>query len=113
MLIIRGVNVFPSQVETVLTSISGATPHFMMVVERAGSTDSLEIQVEATEELFADTVGQMQALQKKIIESMKSTLGLSAEIKLVAPKTIPRFEGQGPARDRQPQAVILPTANMR
>ncbi len=94
MLIIRGVNVFPSQVETVLTSISGATPHFLMVVERAGTTDSLEIQVEATEELFADTVGQMQALQKRIIESMKSTLGLSADIKLVAPKTIPRFEGK-------------------
>ncbi len=94
MLIIRGVNVFPSQVETVLTSISGATPHFLMVVERAGTTDSLEIQVEATEELFADTVGQMQALQKRIVESMKSTLGLSADIKLVAPKTIPRFEGK-------------------
>ncbi len=94
MLIIRGVNVFPSQVETVLTSISGATPHFLMVVERAGTTDSLEIQVEATEALFADTVGEMQALQKKIVESMKSTLGLSADIKLVAPKTIPRFEGK-------------------
>ena len=94
MLIIRGVNVFPSQVETVLTSISGATPHFLMVVERAGTTDSLEIQVEATEELFADTVGEMQALQKRIVESMKSTLGLSADIKLVAPKTIPRFEGK-------------------
>ena len=94
MLIIRGVNVFPSQVETVLTSISGATPHFLMIVERAGTTDSLEIQVEATEDLFADTVGQMQSLQKKIIESMKSTLGLSADIKLVAPKTIPRFEGK-------------------
>ena len=50
--------------------------------------------MEATEELFADTVGQMQALQKRIIESMKSTLGLSADIKLVAPKTIPRFEGK-------------------
>jgi phenylacetate-CoA ligase len=94
MLIIRGVNVFPSQVETVLTSISGATPHFLMIVERAGTTDSLEIQVEVTEELFADTVGQMQALQKRIVESMKSTLGLSADIKLVAPKTIPRFEGK-------------------
>ena len=94
MRIIRGVNVFPSQVETVLTSISGATPHFLMIVERAGTTDSLEIQVEVTEELFADTVGQMQALQKRIVESMKSTLGLSADIKLVAPKTIPRFEGK-------------------
>ncbi len=94
MLIIRGVNVFPSQVETVLTSISGATPHFLMVVERAGATDSLEIQVEVTEDLFADTIGQMQVLQKKIVEAMKSTLGLFADIKLVAPKTIPRFEGK-------------------
>ncbi len=94
MLIIRGVNVFPSQVETVLTSISGVTPHFLMVVERAGSTDQLEIQVEVVEEMFGDTVGQMQHLQKKINESMKSTLGLTAAIKLVAPKTIPRFEGK-------------------
>ena len=89
MLIIRGVNVFPSQVETVLTSISGVTPHFLMVVERAGSTDKLEIQVEVTEELFSDTVGEMQILQKKINESMKSTLGLTAAIKLVAPQDHP------------------------
>lgn len=94
MLIIRGVNVFPSQVETVLTSISGVTPHFLMVVERAGSADQLEIQVEVTEEMFGDTVGVMQHLQKKISESMKSTLGLTAAIKLVAPKTVPRFEGK-------------------
>jgi len=94
MLIIRGVNVFPSQVETVLTSISGATPHFLMVVERAGSADQLEIQVEVTEEMFGDTVGVMQHLQKKISENMKSTLGLTAAIKLVAPKTVPRFEGK-------------------
>lgn len=94
MLIIRGVNVFPSQVETVLTNIPGLSPHFMMVVDRQGSTDSLEIQVEVTEQMLGDTVGQMQLLQKQIAEQIRSTLGLSAYIKLVEPKTIPRFEGK-------------------
>jgi phenylacetate-CoA ligase len=94
MLIIRGVNVFPSQVEEVLTGIAGVTPHYLMIVERQGSTDTLEIQVEVTEELFGDTVGHLQALQGKILENIKSSLGLSVSIKLVAPKSVPRFEGK-------------------
>ncbi|MGI6173044.1 MAG: phenylacetate--CoA ligase family protein [Christensenellales bacterium] len=95
MLIIRGVNVFPSQVETVLAEMGGGvSPHFMMVVERAGSTDTLEVQVEVTDELFGDTVGAMEKMQRGIQEQLKSVLGISARIRLVAPKTLPRFEGK-------------------
>lgn len=94
MLVIRGVNVFPSQVETVLMSIEGVTPHFMMVVDRVNSSDTLEIQVEVTEALFGDTVSHMERLQREIGERVKSTLGLSARIKLVEPKSLPRFEGK-------------------
>ncbi len=94
MLIIRGVNVFPSQVETVLTGISGVTPHFLMVVDRIGSTDDLEIRVEVAEHMAADTISEMQKIQRQISDQVKSVLGLGATIKLVAPKTIPRFEGK-------------------
>lgn len=94
MLIIRGVNVFPSQIETVLMGIPGVTPHFLLKVDRVGPTDSMEIQVEVTDETFADTVGQMQRFQKQIQEQVRSSLGLSAAVKLVAPNTIPRFEGK-------------------
>ena len=94
MLIIRGVNVFPSQVETVLTNIEGVSPHFLMIVSREGSTDQLEIQVEVTETMVGDTISAMQKIQRQISEQVKSTLGVSAKIKLVEPKTIPRFEGK-------------------
>ncbi len=94
MLIIRGVNVFPSQVETVLTQVPGVTPHFIMIVDRVGSTDDLEIQVEVAEDMAADTISAMQRIQRQIHEQVKSVLGLSATIKLVAPKTLPRFEGK-------------------
>lgn len=94
MLIIRGVNVFPSQVETVLTDIKGVSPHFLMVVDRVDAIDTLEIQVEVTEQMLGDTISEMQALTKRIHEQVQSVLGLSASIKLVEPKTIPRFEGK-------------------
>ncbi len=94
MLIIRGVNVFPSQIESVLVSIHGVAPHYMLVVDRQGATDTLEIQVEITEDVFADTVGQLETLEKQINERIKSVVGISANIKLVAPKSIPRSEGK-------------------
>ena len=94
MLIIRGVNVFPSQVESVLVNIHGVAPHYMLVVDRVGATDQLEVQVEVTEETFSDTVSSMEKLTKEIQEKLKSVIGLSARIKLVAPKTIPRSEGK-------------------
>ncbi|MBR2571084.1 MAG: phenylacetate--CoA ligase [Clostridia bacterium] len=94
MLIIRGVNVFPSQIETVLTNIEGCEPHFMLTVERTGTTDSMEIQVEVNDRIFGDTVGHLEQFRRRIREEMKSALGLSAEIKLVEAKSLPRFEGK-------------------
>ena len=66
----------------------------MLVVDRQGATDTLEIQVEITEDVFADTVGQLETLEKQINERIKSVVGISANIKLVAPKSIPRSEGK-------------------
>ena len=94
MLIIRGVNVFPSQIETVLMGVKGVSPHYLIKVDRIGPTDHMEIQVEVSEESFSDTVSDMQKFSKLIGERVKSVLGLSADIKLVAPHTIPRFEGK-------------------
>lgn len=94
MLIIRGVNVFPSQIETVLLSVKGATPHFLLTVDRDGATDTMEIQVEVSDEIFGNTVGQLEQFKRLIVERMKSTLGLSAAIRLVPHGSIPRFEGK-------------------
>lgn len=94
MVVIRGVNVFPSQVESVLVGIPGVAPHYLLVVDRVGSSDTLEIRVEVTEEMFSDTVGSMQTLNRTISERIKSTLGVMAKIVLVEPKTLPRSEGK-------------------
>lgn len=94
MLIIRGVNVFPSQIESVLLKIPGVSPHYMLVVDRVNSTDRLEVQVELTEEMFSDTVSDIQKIQHTISEQIKSVVGIAANIKLVPPKSIPRSEGK-------------------
>ena len=94
MLIIRGVNVFPSQIESVLVSIHGVAPHYMLVVDRQGATDTLEIQVEMTEEMFSDTVSHIENVRKYITDQVKSVVGISTDVKLVAPKSIPRSEGK-------------------
>ena len=94
MIIIRGVNVFPSQIESVLMDLPGVAPFYMIVVDRVNSTDTMEVQVEMTEEMFSDTVADIRALEKKIAEGIKSVVGVSAAIKLVAPKSIPRSEGK-------------------
>lgn len=94
MVVIRGVNVFPSQVESVLVKIPGVLPHYLLVVDRAGSSDTLEIRVEVTEEMFSDTIGAMQRLRDCIAQEVKSVLGVSAKIVLVEPKTLPRSEGK-------------------
>ncbi|NLG24653.1 MAG: phenylacetate--CoA ligase, partial [Clostridiales bacterium] len=94
MMIIRGVNVFPSQIESVLVSVPGASPHYMMVIDRVGATDQLEVQVEMTDELFNDTVSAVEKLNREIHEKLKSVLGLSATVRMVEPKSVPRFEGK-------------------
>ena len=94
MIIIRGVNVFPSQIESVLVGIHGVAPHYMLYADRVNSADTLEIQVEMTESMFSDTVAEIEALRKRIVEKVKSTVGIATKVTLVAPKSIPRFEGK-------------------
>lgn len=94
MLIIRGVNVFPSQVESVLLDIGETEPHYQLVVDREGALDTLEIRVELTEQMFSDKVKGLEGLEKLIREEVSNLLGISARVKLVEPKTIPRSEGK-------------------
>ena len=94
MLIIRGVNVFPSQIESVLVGIHGVAPHYMLYADRVNSSDTLEIQVEMTEDMFSDTVSAIEAVRKTIVEQVKSVVGIATTVKLVAPKSIPRSEGK-------------------
>jgi len=94
MLIIRGVNVFPSQIEGVLVGIEGVSPHYQLEVDRVNSTDTLAVNVELTEDMFSDTVSSVEAVRRKIAEQIKSVVGISAKINLVPPKSIPRSEGK-------------------
>ncbi len=94
MLIIRGVNVFPSQIEHVLMSIEGVEPHYQIIVGREGSLDVVEVQVEVSENIFSDEVKVLEKLGKKIEREIKDLLGISCKIKLVEPKTIQRSEGK-------------------
>ena len=96
MLIVRGVNVFPSQIESVLLDIEGVEPHYLIVVDRqhAFKSDELEIWVEVSEEVFSDEMQKMEGLEKRLRSEMDSVLGISARIKLVEPRTIERTEGK-------------------
>lgn len=94
MLIIRGVNVFPSQIESVLLEIGETEPHYQLIVDRQGNLDDLEIWVEVSERLFSDEVRKLEDLGAKIKREIASVLGISSRIKLVEPKTIPRSEGK-------------------
>jgi phenylacetate-CoA ligase len=94
MLIIRGVNVFPSQIESVLMETSEVAPHYQLVVDREGNLDTLTIKVEINEELFSDEVKELQKLEKQLSKNIKEYLGVSALVKLVEPKTIARSEGK-------------------
>lgn len=94
MIIVRGVNVFPTQVESVLLEIGETEPHYQLVVTRQGNLDMLEIQVEVSEKMFSGEMGRMEELERKIVSRVDSILGISAKIRLVEPKTIPRSEGK-------------------
>lgn len=94
MLIIRGVNVFPTQVESVLLEIGEVEPHYQLVVTRNGNLDELEILVELSEQLFSDKMSELDLLENKIKSRISSVLGISAKIRFVEPKTIPRSEGK-------------------
>jgi phenylacetate-CoA ligase len=94
MLIIRGVNVFPSQIESILVERKGVQPHYQLVVDRVGNLDTLEVQVEVGEELFSDEIKVLQSIEKGIEKDIKDIIGVSAKVKLVEPKTIQRSEGK-------------------
>lgn len=96
MLIIRGVNVFPSQIEEVLLKVSGdsITPNYQIVVDRVNNTDTLDVQVEMSEKMFSDDVKSIEKIEKEIKDRLRSVLGLSAKVILVNPKSITRSEGK-------------------
>ena len=94
MLIIRGVNVFPSQIEAALLEMSGTTPYYMMIVDRVNNLDTLEVQVELDEKTFSDEMGNLDAYAKKIGHVIQQAIGLSAKITLVEPKSIERSMGK-------------------
>jgi phenylacetate-CoA ligase len=94
MLIIRGVNVFPSQIESVLMEMDEVEPHYQLVVDREGNLDNLKVLVEVGEGLFSDEVKVLQSKEKKIAKNIKESLGVSATVKLVEPKAIARSQGK-------------------
>ena len=94
MLVIRGVNVFPSQIESILVNIGETEPHYLLVIDRVGNMDSLEVWVEVSENLFSDEVRKLENLKQRIANEIQCTLGLSAKVKLVEPKTIERSQGK-------------------
>ncbi|GHV01900.1 phenylacetate-coenzyme A ligase [Clostridia bacterium] len=94
MLIIRGINVFPSQIETVLLNIREAAPHYQILVDRVNNLDTLEIQVELSEELFSDTVKGIESVKKKLEKEMTAMLGIAPIIRLAEPRSLPRSEGK-------------------
>ncbi len=94
MLIIRGVNVYPSQIESVLMDIEGIEPHYQLIVNRDGNLDTLEVQVEVSEGIFSDEIRVLQQLEKRIQKDIKDLLGVTAKVKLVEPKSLKRFEGK-------------------
>ncbi len=93
MLVIRGVNVFPSQIETVLLE-QGYQANYQILVDRVNNSDTLEVQVEMTSDSFSDNLGKITAMEKELISAIKSMLGIAAKVRLVAPKSITRSEGK-------------------
>lgn len=94
MLIIRGVNVFPSQIEEVLLHMEGIHPHYLITVDRVNNLDQMQVQVEVEQEFFSDRISELQAMSKKLQHNLESALGISVDVKLVEPKTIARSEGK-------------------
>ena len=93
MLIIRGVNVFPSQIETVLLN-QGYAANYQIIVDRVNNTDTLDVQVEMTPDMFTDDMAEIETMQKNLVDGLKNMLGLKAKVTLVAPKSIVRSEGK-------------------
>lgn len=94
MLIIRGVNVFPSQIESVLLELEMTAPNYLLLVSREGNMDRLEVQVEMTPEMFSDAVRGLEDIERRIKSALQSSLGIACNVRLVEPKSIPRSEGK-------------------
>lgn len=94
MFIIRGVNVYPSQIEEALLAVEGTAPHYQIVLTNDGTMDDVEVQVEVTPEVFADTISSMEALQKKLSASIERIINIRVKLRLVEPNTIQRSEGK-------------------
>lgn len=95
MLIIRGVNVFPSQIEEVLLKLDGqVTPNYQIIVDRVNNTDTLDVNVEMSEALFEDDIKSIERVERTIVEKLRSMLGIGAKVHLVNPKSITRSEGK-------------------
>jgi len=94
MLIIRGVNVFPSQVEHVLIKTDGVEPHYQLLVERKDNLDCLEVLVEMNDAIASDMLGYIEEKEKEIEQKLRESLLVHSKVKLVPPKTIPRSEGK-------------------
>jgi len=94
MLIIRGVNVFPSQIEEILFHIEGLEPYYQIIVDRVGNLDELSIQVEMNEKLISDSIKGLEATENKIVAEIESVLGIKVGVNLVEPKTIVRSAGK-------------------
>ncbi|MHB1324538.1 MAG: phenylacetate--CoA ligase family protein, partial [Coriobacteriia bacterium] len=94
MLIIRGVNVFPSQIEDAVLQVEGVAPHYLIVVDRQGAMDGLEVKIEVAEELFSDAMKDMVAFTRRVSDRITAVVGLQAKVTLVEPGTIERTEGK-------------------
>ncbi len=94
MMIIRGVNVFPSQIEAALMKVKGISPHYQIILTRVSGLDQMEVQLELTPELLGDRIRELESLQKTIAHAVQSTVGVNATITFVEPKTIARSEGK-------------------
>ncbi|MDD4691933.1 MAG: phenylacetate--CoA ligase [Eubacterium aggregans] len=94
MLIIRGVNVFPSQIESAMLDIGEIEPHYQLIVRREGTLDTLEIKVELSESLSLNTISELEGIERRLKERIHSIIGISAKIMLVEPKSLPRSEGK-------------------
>ena len=94
MLIIRGVNVFPSQIEAALLDVKEVTPHYMMIVDRVNNLDTLEVQVELAEKYYTDEIRVIEAMTKKIAHVIQQAIGINAKIKIVEPQSLVRSQGK-------------------
>ena len=94
MLIIRGVNVFPSQIEEALLRVEGTAPHYQIVIERPGALDEVTVRVEMRPEIFSDRMSQLQVLKERLVREIGTVAGIRAKVELVSPQTLERSPGK-------------------